>query len=201
LGKPIDAEDRILDAAEQVLRRLGPEKTGVVDIARTLGMSHANVYRYFTSKQALRDAVAERWLKRISVPLETIVQLRKPAAKRLEKWILELAAAKRRECVQDPEMFAMYQALVKSSRDVVERHLKMLHQHVAQILQEGIAQGEFKIANPNTAATAVLNATIRFHHPYHVREFAEGQLEREIRGVLQLVISGLVAGEAGTTPR
>src|SRR5215475_14032021 len=47
---------RILDAAEVVVRRHGPGKTNVVDVARELGQTHASVYRYFTSKAEMFDA-------------------------------------------------------------------------------------------------------------------------------------------------
>ena len=46
--------DRILDAAEEVLRRYGPQKTTVVDVARALDVSHGTIYRHYPSKQALR---------------------------------------------------------------------------------------------------------------------------------------------------
>ena len=59
-------QERILETAEDVLRRFGPAKATVVDVARALDVSHGSVYRHFLSKAALRDAVAERWLARIS---------------------------------------------------------------------------------------------------------------------------------------
>ena len=46
-----------------MLRRFGPAKTTVVDVARALDVSHGSVYRHFPSKAALRDAVTERWLR------------------------------------------------------------------------------------------------------------------------------------------
>ena len=64
--------DRILDAAEEVLRRYGPQKTTVVDVARALDVSHGTIYRHYPSKQALRDAVTRRWLHRVVVPLQAI---------------------------------------------------------------------------------------------------------------------------------
>ena len=63
---------RILEAAEDVFRRFGPQKTTVVDVARALGVSHGSVYRHFDSKVALRDAVVEGWLQRLSDPLQRI---------------------------------------------------------------------------------------------------------------------------------
>jgi len=58
--------ERILEASEDVLRRYGPAKATVVDVARELGVSHGSVYRRFPTKTALRDAVGERWLATVS---------------------------------------------------------------------------------------------------------------------------------------
>src|ERR1044071_1431711 len=90
--------ERILESAEDVLRRFGPNKATVVDVARALGVSHGSVYRHFPSKAALRDAVSERWLHRVSDPLEAIVRGKEPAPERLRKWMDALLAAKRRRC-------------------------------------------------------------------------------------------------------
>ncbi|MEV0822494.1 TetR/AcrR family transcriptional regulator [Nonomuraea rubra] len=57
---PLDA-NAILAATEEILRRHGPDKATVVDVARALGVSHAAVYK---PKQALREAVTRRWLGR-----------------------------------------------------------------------------------------------------------------------------------------
>ena len=81
--EPSDARTRILDAAVDQLRRHGPAKTGVVDVARALGVSHAAVYRYFASKDelllaalALRDEQDEELARRImesKVPAERVL--------------------------------------------------------------------------------------------------------------------------------
>ena len=64
--------EEILDAAEEVLRRYGPAKANVVDVARALNVSHGSVYRHFPSKAALREAVAERWLESVAQPLAAL---------------------------------------------------------------------------------------------------------------------------------
>ena len=77
--------DRILDATVEQLRRHGPGKTGVVDVARALDMSHSNVYKHFASKSALFDAVAKRWLAQVMAPLTKITADKKTGApKRLK---------------------------------------------------------------------------------------------------------------------
>jgi AcrR family transcriptional regulator len=189
-----DTRERILDTAVELLRRHGPAKTSVVDVARALDMSHANVYRHFASKAALLDAVAERWLKGVSDPLQAIVDAPGDAAERLERWILALAEVKRRKVLSDPELFATYHALALEVRGVTDEHVAELHRQVAAIIRDGIAQGSFKVPDAEAVARAVLNATIRFHHPHHVRESGGRENDVEIKAVMRLLLAGLRAG-------
>ena len=136
-SRPVDTSDaqrqRILDAAEAVVRRHGPGKANVVDVARELGQTHASVYRYFTSKAEMFDALVERWLARVSEPLEPIVRGDRPAGDRLREWLMALFRAKVRKVTTDPELFSTYQAMVAESPRAVALHLSMLDEHVAAI--------------------------------------------------------------------
>ena len=60
--KPDDTKARIVEVAEALFRRLGYAKTAVADIAAELGMSPANVYRYFPSKNAIVEAICRHCL-------------------------------------------------------------------------------------------------------------------------------------------
>ncbi len=191
--EPIDTRTRILDAAVDQLRRHGPAKTGVVDVARALGISHAAVYRYFASKDALFDAVAERWLVAVSSPLKAIAERQGNAAKRLESWLTQLFAIKRRKVTDDRELFESYRAIAEAAHDVVSAHIAELHRQLGAIIADGIASKEFRVKNADDAAAAVLDATARFHHPHLVRERARDP-EAE-RRVIRLVLGGLSAGD------
>ncbi len=186
--------ERILLAAAELLRRHGPAKTTVADVARALGMSHANVYRHFASKAALRDAVAERWLHSISTPLAPIAAGPGPAAGRLRAWVLALAEAKRRKIHDDPELFATYHTVAEQARDVVTEHVATLHAQLTRILRDGMTSGEFAAADAEATAEAVFDATLRFHHPQHVREHAGRSVELEAGRVVALLLAGLRTG-------
>ncbi|MFF0728001.1 TetR/AcrR family transcriptional regulator [Streptomyces sp. NPDC004134] len=110
--------EHILEATEEVLRRYGPAKATVVDVARVLGVSHGSVYRHFPSKAALHAAVAARWLDRTSAALEKVAAAEGPADVRLRRWLAELFDAKRHKAHDDPEMFATYMALIGDSGSV-----------------------------------------------------------------------------------
>lgn len=115
--------EEILVAAEDALRRFGPEKANVVDVARALGVSHGTVYRHFASKAALRDAVMHRWLARISDPLAAIAASDVAPPLRLREWFTTLRRLKRAKAGDEPELFATYNALASDARDVVGAHV------------------------------------------------------------------------------
>src|SRR3954451_15012341 len=107
---PLD-RDRILDTDEQVIRRFGPTKATVVDVAQALGVSHAAVYRHVATKAELRDLVVGRWLEVTMPSLRAIVAQTDPAPQRLRTLFDTLIATKRRRAVDDPELFAAYRTL------------------------------------------------------------------------------------------
>ena len=51
--------DRSLATAEDVIRRFGPAKATVVEVARALGVSHAAVYRHVATKVEPSDGGAK----------------------------------------------------------------------------------------------------------------------------------------------
>lgn len=185
--------DRILDAAEDVLRRYGPQKTTVVDVARALDVSHGTIYRHYPSKQALRDAVTRRWLHRVTLPLERIAEERGPAAVRLRRWFDALIGFKRRKLLDEPELFATYHALAEDAREVIAEHVADLVGQIARIIRDGVAEGVFRAVDADAAAGAVFRATATFHHPVHAPEWRDPGIDAAFEGVWCLVIDGLRA--------
>ncbi|GAA2271838.1 TetR family transcriptional regulator [Nonomuraea roseoviolacea subsp. roseoviolacea] len=187
--------ERILEATEEVLRRHGPAKATVVDVARALGVSHGSVYRHFRTKTALREAVTQRWLDRTSRALSGVVAGSEPPETRLRRWLAELFAAKRRKVGDDPELFATYMVLVGETSAVVNRHRADLTGQLARIIHEGLERGEFAQAgaSPEVLARAVFDATGRFHDPAYAREWADPGIDAEFTALVDLVLRGLRA--------
>lgn len=186
--------DQILDAAVEVLRRHGLEKTAVVDVARALGMSHGSIYRHFKSKEALFDAVAERWLHAVSTPLAVIVESRRAPEARLRLWFETLVKVKRKKVLEDPELFAVYHAVAGAAHAVVRRHVAELRKQVAAIVADGAAKGEFKVVQAEVAAVVLFDSTLRFHHPAFVAQNLGSEADRQLALSLDLMIAGLKAG-------
>jgi AcrR family transcriptional regulator len=182
--------ERILEAAEDVIRRFGPAKATVVDVARALGVSHGTVYRHFASKAALRDAVSSKWLKRISDPLATIAASAGSPRKRLRQWFDALIGLKRTRALEDPELFAAYAGLAAET-NAVAAHVAELTGQLERIVGEGMSRGEFAIADPDETARALFDATARFHDPSHAAQWTDARIDAAFECVWQLVSGGL----------
>jgi AcrR family transcriptional regulator len=183
--------ERILIAAEEVLRRYGPAKANVVDVARALGVSHGSVYRHFPSKAALRDAVTERWLSEISEPLESVANGKSTAPARLRRWLDVLVTSKHRKALDEPELFATYIELAADAREVVKAHVDTLVAQLARIVADGVARGEFETTDPAATGRAVFDATARFHNPAHAPEWSNPGIDAAYERVRALVLNGL----------
>ncbi|MFB7509051.1 TetR family transcriptional regulator, partial [Streptomyces broussonetiae] len=148
--------ERILEATEEVLRRHGPAKATVVDVARALGVSHGSVYRHFRTKAALREAVTKRWLDRTSQRLAGIVDSPGSPEERLRAWLAALFDAKRHKAGDDPELFATYTVLVDESVAVVDEHIADLTGQLTRIITAGAGGGDEPGPHPAPPAPALI---------------------------------------------
>lgn len=192
--------DRILATAEDVIRRFGPEKATVVDVARALGVSHAAVYRHVATKAELRHLVVNRWVEETMPPLRAIAAKPGPAPQRLRRLIDTLVAIKRRRAADDPELFAAYGALGADAQSVVAAHVDELIELTATVIRSGVKEGAFRTVDPAATGRAVLFATSRFHHPAHAAEWSNPDIDTAYNDVWQMLMDGLrVAKRSGKT--
>jgi AcrR family transcriptional regulator len=183
----------IVATAEDVIRRFGPAKANVVDVARALGVSHAAVYRHVSTKAELRDLVVTRWMEQIMLPLREVAAKTGPAPVRLREYFDVLIALKRRRAMEDPELFAAYRTLAAEAESVVAAHVAELYSLAAGIVGDGVAEGAFREVDPVAAGRALLSATSRFHHPLHAGEWGDAGIDADFEGVWGILMDGLRA--------
>ncbi|WP_238881746.1 TetR family transcriptional regulator [Clostridium sp. YIM B02551] len=178
----------ILNAAEEVIRRFGPDKANISDVAKSLKVSHAALYRYYNGKTDLWKAVTERWLSNLHASSKDILREDNPADIKLSRLLEDFAEAKRRSSINDPEMFANYLKLAQSSMDVIEKSIADGINCITEIIVQGIAEGIFFEEFPHQASIAVYHATSAFIHP---NSFEAHNRKQNIESVINLLIRGL----------
>jgi AcrR family transcriptional regulator len=174
-----------------VIRRFGPSKATVVDVARALGVSHTAVYRHIATKAELRDLVVGRWVEATMPSLRAIAARPGPAPKRLRRLFDALIDVKRRRAGDDPELFSAYRTLAAETKSVAGAHVDELVTLAATIIRTGTKEGTFRTSNPTAAARALFFATSRFHHPAHAAEWRDPSIRAAFEDVWKLLMTGL----------
>lgn len=163
--KPDDTRARIMDTAEVLFRRLGYAKTAVADIAAELDMSPANVYRFFPSKNAIVEAICQRFLKELEEKAWAVARSRGPASRRLERLFLEILAYHKENMLTEQRVNDIVLAAMELSWDAIRKHKESMHTIVEVLLRDGIVAGEFENVDPGQTATQIMQAMVNYCHP------------------------------------
>jgi AcrR family transcriptional regulator len=188
------ARARILAAAAIELRQIGPRRMTVSGIAHRLGMSHANVYRYFDGKPGLIDAVLNSWLRGLEMRLQEIVDGPDPADDKLERFLATLSRAYVETRAQDAALFALLAEPVAGMSEP-DRHRRRIEAWVARIVEEGIATRLFGGSDSRRAAALALDLAHRFCDAGSVFRAGtgsgagDGRRDRVIRAAVRALIS------------
>jgi AcrR family transcriptional regulator len=191
-----DTRRLILDTAREHLRRFGEGKMTVVDVARSLGMSHANVYRYFRSKTDLLDAIVDEWMATVEAVLEPIVRQRISAALRIENVVLVIYRRRQQKLQADAEVYETFRRIIALRPDAVARRVRKISDVFQQLVAEGVASGEFGPIDPVAGAAALDDATAVFLHPLMTSTLMSETTEARVKNVVSFILIGFGRGKA-----
>ncbi|GJE71477.1 TetR/AcrR family transcriptional regulator [Methylorubrum podarium] len=158
--------DRIVEAAARSFQEIGYQKTTVADIARTLKMSPANVYRFFDSKKAINEAVVEKLTGEIEAMIAAIADAPKlDAPERLTRIITALHDDCRRRFEAHPRVHEMVEAAMSESWGVCQAHVDRIGAVLARVVADGMREGAFAVADAKSAAACLQAGVTRYCHP------------------------------------
>ncbi|QFY61468.1 TetR/AcrR family transcriptional regulator [Rhizobium grahamii] len=161
---------RILDAAERLFRHYGYAKTTVADIARDLGMSPANVYRFFASKVEIHQAICGRMLAASYQMAYDACHLPISASDRLRRFVEGQYQMTVDTMLDQEKVHEMVVVAIERDWHVIEKHVDSIHALIADVIREGIASGEFVEQDADVASRCFGAATMSLCHPQMVAQ-------------------------------
>ncbi|MEH2532431.1 AcrR family transcriptional regulator [Bradyrhizobium sp. AZCC 1588] len=188
---PDEARARILEVAEEHFRRIGYHKTSVADIASELGMSPANVYRFFSSRDAINESICERVLNEVADIAFAIAHTNAPAMEKLDQLLTAVHRHNKMTLVKQRHMHDLIVAAMQENWTIIKAHVERMVAIFEAIIREGIEAGEFEVEDAAEAARAVKSAFTPFFHPTLIEhcvrhgEDTEADLRNQIRFILK----------------
>jgi AcrR family transcriptional regulator len=165
-GKDIDeARARILEAAEKKFRRVGYHRTSVAAIVAELGMSPANIYRFFPSRDAINESICGRVVNEIAHIASAIARTNAPAMEKLERLLTAVHHHAKMMLVEARPMHELIVAATQQNWPSIKAHIERMVTIFEAIIREGVEAGEFDVDDEAQAARAVRSAFMPFLHP------------------------------------
>ncbi len=180
----------ILTKAEELFRERGFNAVAIADIAAALGMSPANVFKNFNSKNALVDAIV---FEQIGVFERDIRPLDKnhPPLSRLRHLARTLMEQHHQDLNDNPYIFEMILMTAKQDMKCGDYYKSVIANLLADIIRDGVDEGIYAPADIPSLAETVLHALTSVIHPVLLAREDIGNLATRCDQLVDLIHAGL----------
>jgi TetR/AcrR family transcriptional regulator, fatty acid metabolism regulator protein len=148
---------QILNAAEKIFAQKGYIEATISDVAREAKVSEATIYEYFPSKEDLLFSIPGETVSKSKERIEFTLQFIRGASNRLRAviyhylWFYD----------NHPDYAAVTMMILKQNRKFLEekayQDIRETSRIILQVIQEGIAAGEFRAdINPHLIRSVIL---------------------------------------------
>ena len=196
--------DRILDATESLMGRLGYQKMTMDDIAREAGIGRRTIYLHFPSKEETALATIDRIVDRLKTHLRGIVASDSSWDDRLTRMLLARVLF-RFDSVRD--YYHSIEEIFRSLRPAyMARRARYFAEEAAifgELLAAGREAGAFVFDDPEATATTLLLATNSLlPSSLSTRELGErAEVEARAARIAELLLKGLCPRDPDVAPR
>lgn len=159
-GPTAPTVERLLDAAAGAFADRGFHATTTRDIASRAGLSPAGVYVHFDSKEALLYALSRRGHEAALELVRTSATLPGTATERVARVMSEFATWHAEHYEVARVVQYEFPHLLPDHRDEVLALRKDIDRAVRSLLHEGVAAGEFEVADISATALALMSLCI-----------------------------------------
>ena len=176
----------ILARGGQALAAHGLEELTISGLARALGMSHANIYRHFRSRDDLILQIADEWMREMRTRCERAASAEGSAEDRLTR-LVEAVRNQVLERAKHPEAMTIHEFVLRQRPEDVRKH----YAHRRDLVAEIIAGGRNVSATVRADADALIDALQAFTNPRLIYASDDHSVEKRIRRVVQILLQGI----------
>jgi len=135
--------EALLDRVEELIAQRGGVSITLAELAAAASMSPANLYRFFENKEALYEAVAERWFAPKVRAMEEVLASDLPIRQKFYAFYARRLTMTCDDYARDPALFRSYLELGQQHIEIVRGFIDLADHFLAELIAEAIAEGYF----------------------------------------------------------
>jgi len=197
----LDTRSQIVGAAHTRFRHYGYGKTTMAEIAADIGMSAANLYRYFESKQDIIAECANRCMCERVDRLRAAI--RKPgmgATEQLQTYVLTDLNISHEMAEDDEKISELVNNITLQRPDMVYRKIEAENALIAEILSYGNETGEFAIDDITNTASTIHMSLVIFNVPTFMSLYSLEEFKEKATSIIDLIVTGLAKPNQASSP-
>jgi len=187
-----DVRCQIIEAAKKRFSHFGYTKTTMAEVAADCSMSPGNLYRFFPGKLDIAECIATQdYEKHLEVLRQLALAPGRSAADRLSDFLFAELRRTYHKLESDPRAYEMATVIAHERPEYANWMLATERKILLQLFEDAERNDEFFIEDKETTAEMIQSATMKFRYPQLWSRLTLPRLERELEGVLQLIVNGL----------
>jgi AcrR family transcriptional regulator len=189
--------EALVDLMIEIVEERGGDALTVTELAGRAGMSPANLYRYFDGKEAMIEAVAERWFQPKVAIMEDVVASDLPPRRKMYEFFARRFLVIRAMWQKDPVVFATYCEVGQNHFEVVRSYVDLGDHYLSEIIGEAMAEGHFAGLTVDEALSLV-NQMVSVYVNINVMGMIMPKLsEAKLARIVDAIFDGLSAQDRG----
>lgn len=191
----------LLDVLEEMVRQRGAVSVSLTALAAEAGMSPANIYRFFSNKEALFEAAAERWFEPKIRIMEEVVASDQPIERKLCDFFGRRFDLMRTNYRAEPVLFLSYLDLGDEHEDIVRGYVDLGDHYLALLVAEAMDAGHFRGLTIDRAVSLLNISLAPFISPRMIAMLEDRLTAEKLGQIVRALLTGLRGDGAAEAPR
>jgi AcrR family transcriptional regulator len=183
---------QLLDAVDDVVRARGSADISVTEIAAAAGMSPSNLYRFFETKEALFEAVAEKWFAEKILIMEEVCASDMTARDKMVAFFARRFRVMVEQYDADPALFRSYMEIGTQHLETIRGYVDLGDHYLSVLVADAMEEGYFDGFTLDEAVSLINQMMQVYINPEHLMAIGTVKLtEAKLEQIVDTIFAGL----------
>lgn len=188
---------RLIDLAQALVEERGGAGLNLSELAARAGISQTSLSRYFETRDALMEALADHWFQPMVEIMEEVLASDLPPRRKLYEFFARRFVVMRRKWEADPVRLQSNIDIGNEYYDQVRGYIDLADHYLGEIIGEAMDEGAFDGLGVDETISLVNQMAAPYCSLTTMVSFMERLSEDKLARIIDAVFDGLSASDRG----
>jgi AcrR family transcriptional regulator len=188
---------RLVDLAQTMVEERGGAGLNLSELAARAGISQGHLSRYFETREALMEAIADHWFQPMVEIMEEVLASDLPPRRKMYEFFARRFVVMRKKWEVDPVKLQTYIEVGSDYFEQVRSYIDLGDHYLGEIIGEGMSDGHFAGLEVDETISLVNQMCAPYCALQTMTMFMERLSEDKLARIIDAVFDGLSAQDRG----